>query len=923
MNACGTFRMRFFCLRTIMVMAEQIYQKRAGRSAANKEVVFQMNGIPKPEFPRPEKRREKWLNLNGTWQFELFAAGKEEEEKRFAADRAEYSRTIQVPFSWGSPLSGVEENAAGTGWYRRTAEYAPAGRLFLCFGAVDYKTDVYVNGVHAACHQGGYSCFETEVTRLWRRGENILEVRAEDYRCDTQLYGKQGYGEIQGIWQTVWLEERPQNYIQDFRITAGISGEVNVAVEADAPDGTAVSACFGGQCRSAEVHGGRAEIAIQLAEPRLWSPDDPYLYEGSLKMGGDEVFTYFGVREISCGNADGRDYPWILLNGKPVYLQGTLDQAFNPRGYFTYPSDEDMALEAWRLKRLGLNMVRIHIKAEEPRKLYWMDRLGILVMADIPCFWGAPSAEAREAYEKEMPEIMRRDLNHPAVFAWVLFNESWGLLDRENGEKVYRPETQEWVRSMYRRAKEADPDRLVEDNSPCRWDHVESDLNTWHFYLNTYEVVREHIRKVADSTYPGSAFNYTGGNRQTGVPLMNSECGMVWGVDNSAGDSDLAWQYHYMLNEYRLHEKICGFVFTEFHDVVNEFNGYYRIDDSDKDFGYQDLCRGMSLRDLHADDFIATDCPPMQTAEAGARVSIPLVLSSFSDRNHGEACSVSWELWHDGLNGRVTDAMGEIRLPLFGYGTTALGSLEVAMPCENAAPVLSLYLKDASGNVISRNFTAFDVQAPWPENLVEIPVCSGTAKGFDPVWSAIADQKLCLGGSGEVSYEVALPASGNLIGGIVLHMEAGSKRVLMKDIREGGVPDPDPDFMHGYRVDRGAFENSYWMTDESRLFSEAEVLINGEVIRTLHLENDWADARGMLSWHYQPEERHLDEAGSYGEQQHIAVPSRMLGAIRKRGGFTLTFRVKGRNGLALYGRNSGRYPFGLMAEVQYTEKKRQ
>lgn len=873
-----------------------------------------MNTIPKPEFPRPEKRRESWLNLNGSWQFELFAAGKEDVEKRFAANRAEYGRTIQVPFSWVCPLSGVEENVAGIGWYRRTVAYEKKGRLFLCFGAVDYRADVYVNGEHAGHHQGGYSCFELEVTALWHEGTNTVEVRAEDYRCETQLYGKQGYGEIQGIWQTVWLEDRPQNYIQDFRIITRISGDVKVAVEADAPDGATVSACFDGKCRNGEVKDGKAEIAIKLDDPHLWSTDDPYLYEGSLKLGEDEVFTYFGVREITCANVDGRSYKWILLNGKPVYIQGTLDQAFNPKGHFTYPTDDDMYQEAWRLKRLGLNMVRIHIKPEEPRKLYWMDKLGILVMADIPCFWGAPIAEAREAYENEMAGIMWRDLNHPAIFAWVVFNESWGLLDTENGEKVYKPETQEWVRAMYRKAKAIDPERIVEDNSPCRYDHVETDINTWHFYLNTYEVVRDHIRKVVDNTYPGSEFNYIGGNKQTDAPLMNSECGMVWGVENSAGDSDLAWQYHYMLNEYRLHEKICGYVFTEFHDVVNEFNGYYRIDDSDKDFGYQDLCRGMTLRDLHADDFVATDCAPMQTVASGAKVKVPLVLSSFSDKHHGEACTIAWELWHDGLNGRVMDGLGEISLPAFGYGATALGDLDVTMPCENAAPVLSLYLKDAAGNVISRNFVAFDVQANLPENMLEIPVCSGKVSGFEPVWNAIVGSKLCMGGSGEVSYDVALPASG-LIRDITLHMEAGAKRVLKKDCKEIGGAEPDLGFMRGYLVDRGAFENSYWMTDESRFPSEVEVLINGEVIRTLHLENDWADARGMLSWHYQPEERHLDEAGSYGEQQHIAIPSRMLTTIQKNGGFQLTFRVKTKGGLALYGRNSGRYPFGLMAEI--------
>ena len=153
-----------------------------------------MNTIPKPEFPRPEKRRENWMNLNGSWEFALFAAGNEDAEKSFAAERATYDRTIQVPFSWVCPLSGVQENTPGIGWYRRTVTYASQGRLFLCFGAVDYKADVYVNGVHAGHHQGGYSYFEMEVTELWKAGENTVEVRAEDYQCETPLRSDCLYG---------------------------------------------------------------------------------------------------------------------------------------------------------------------------------------------------------------------------------------------------------------------------------------------------------------------------------------------------------------------------------------------------------------------------------------------------------------------------------------------------------------------------------------------------------------------------------------------------------------------------------------------------------------------------------------------------------------------------------------------------------
>lgn len=876
--------------------------------------------IPKPEFPRPEKQRSDWKNLNGSWDFRLFGEGHEEEEAVFSGDRTQYDRTIQVPFSWVCPLSQVEEDTAGIGWYRLNVAFEKKERLFLCFGAVDYKADVYINGAHACSHQGGYSYFEVEVTPYWQDGDNVIEVRAEDYRKETQLYGKQGYGEIQGIWQTVWLENRPQAYIKDFRILTKITGQVEISADVDAPDGVELLGDFDGECACGKVQDGKAAFTLNIQNPRLWSPDTPELYEGTLCLNNngqvDTVHTYFGIREIGTMKVGDREYPWITLNGKPIYLNGALDQAFHPKGHFTYPTDEDMYMEAWRLKRLGLNMVRIHIKPEEPRKLYWMDKLGILVMADIPCFWGPPIQEAQDAYEQEWPEIMARDMNHPSIFSWVVFNESWGLLDNVDGEKAYQPETQEWVRSVYHRAKALDPTRMIEDNSVCRYDHVETDINTWHFYLNSYEVVRDHIRKVVDNTYPGSAFNYIGGNVQNGAPLMNSECGMVWGVDESAGDSDLAWQYHYMLNEYRLHEKICGFIFTEFHDVVNEFNGYYRIDDQDKDFGYQGFCRGMSLKDLHAVDFVATDCPPMQTVNPGELVTVSMVLSSFDDVHHGTQCTLAWELWHEGLEGTVIDDMGTIELATFGYGTTKLNDIALHMPMENAAAVLSLYLKDEAGQVISRNFTTFDVQAPLAKNMVEVPVTAGKADGFQVIWQAQNDEKLCLGGQGQVSYEIELPEIASMPADITLFMEASAKRILKKDRREISDEQQDLGFMRGYRVDRGAFKNSYWMTDESRYPSEVDVLVNGEKIQTLYLENDWSDARGVLSWHYQQNPRKLDEAGSFGEQKRIAIPSRMIPSICKAGKLELTLQVKGDNGLALYGRKSGRYPHGLMLQIK-------
>lgn len=846
--------------------------------------------VPKPEFPRPDRRRDNWKNLNGEWDFKLLR------ETGTADAPGGYDHRITVPFSWASPLSGVGENVPGIGWYRKKVAFSAPGRVFLCIGAVDYACDVYVNGAHVKTHRGGYTAFDVDVTDLWRAGENEIVVRTEDFRRETQTYGKQGYGDIQGIWQTVWLESRGTDYIESFRFVTKIDGTVFLTASVAAPDGAVLTAAFDEKTFSGTAKDGHARIEMTFDEPRLWSPDAPNLYEGTLSLAGDTVFTYFGIREIAA--KDGR----ILLNGEPIYINGTLDQAFHPAGHFTSPSDKDMRDEAWRLKRLGLNMARIHIKLEEPRKLYWMDRLGVLIMQDMPCFWGAPNEEARTAYEAEWPDAFERDFNHPSIFAWVMFNETWGLFTGPKGAREYLPQTQEWVRDVYRRAKQNDPTRIVEDNSPCNYDHVETDINTWHFYINGYELLRDHVKKVAESTFPGSAFNYAGENRQTGMPLMNSECGMVWGVDGSAGDSDIAWQYRYMLNEFRLHGNINGFIFTEFHDVVNEFNGYYRIDDKDKDFGYENFCRGMHIRDLHAQDFLAFDCPPCQTVDAGTAVEIPCALSRFTERE----LTVRWELWHDSPDGRMSDAKGGFAINSHARGTTSLAPIALTMPGENAVAVLSVYLK-AGDEVISRNFTTFDVRAALPANATEIPVACGVSEGFSRRWTAIRGEKLCLGGAGQVSYEI--PVSGEPCD-IEILLEAGAKRVLTKDMGDEPAKDEqDLGFMRGYLVDRGAFPNSYWMTDEDKPLSSLTCLIDDVEVAKNLLVGDNADARGVLSWQYQSAVRKLDEAGSYGELIRVRVPSRFITGIAARGKFTLTLRAT--DGLAIYGRNAGRYAVGV------------
>lgn len=878
--------------------------------------------IPKPEFPRPELERAHWMNLNGVWGFRLFPVGEEAAEAAFrASTQRAYDAAITVPFSWADALSGIGRDEAGVGWYARRARFEAKQRIFLCFGAVDYHCEAFINGVSVGTHRGGYTPFSLDVTDAWHPGqENLIEVRAKDLRLPDQATGKQLYAEIAGIWQTVWLEERPSAYIGDLWFGTRCDGSVTLraGIEVASAGKGWLSMDFGDREAACEVllEPGRNEMELRrhFPEPRLWSPEDPYLYEGkvSLSVGGetDLVRSYFGIREIAAQAFGGRAYPWITLNGKPVYLNGTLDQAVYTRGGFTAEDEQVFLEEAWRMKRLGLNLVRFHIKPEEPRMLYHMDKIGMLVMEDMPCFWGEPTEAAKAAYEGEMQEVFLRDRVHPSIISFVLFNETWGLFHFEGQGKTYRSETQGWVRRMFDRAKGFDATRLIEDNSACNYDHVVADLNTWHFYINGYQLLRDHVASVVAQTYEGSTFNYIGGAKQGREPLMNSECGMVWGVDGSAGDSDIAWQYRYMLNEFRLHDKICGFVFTEFRDVINEFNGYYRMDGGDKHFGYEELCRGMTLRDLHAQDFIAIDAPPCRTVQAGQSVSLPLVLSSFSEEVRAEGMLLSWELWYDAPEGRICVEKGTRPVGASGLGASALEPLDLAMPDADALAVCSLFLSTPSGRMVSRNFTTFDVRRAGQDPKL-LPLGAPVAKDFPVDWTAMDGEKLCFGGSGQVSFQVELPA-GPCPNGMELVFEAGAKRVLAKDAREGAEElDPLAFFQNPKSlVDRGAFPNSYFMTDEDPYPSAVEVLVDDVSIGCFALPDDPADARGVLSWHAQREDRKLDEAGSYGYLCKAQLPSRVLPGLWQKKTIRVTFRVTGDGGLALYGRHCGRYALG-------------
>jgi len=573
---------------------------------------FSSENIPLPEHPRPDFQRQQWLNLNGPWQFRFDKENVGQKQQWFKAG-TDFSETIMVPFPWGSKLSGIEDNA-DIGWYARSItvpESWNAQSVFLVIGACDWHTTAWLDGNLLGNYQGGYTPFEFDLTPHLKKGKaHHLVLRADDTPHKFKLEGKQGYGRAAGIWQTVYLESRPSVALETIHFTPDIdNSEVSVKaiLNKSAPEDLNLKLQFKSHdlanpniTQTVRKGNRKIEFEVSIEKQRLWSLEDPYLYEVETVLSGagqteDHVSTYFGMRKVSVINLPGTDFPYIALNDKPVYMQLALDQSYHPDGFYTFPSDEFMRDEILRSRRIGLNGQRIHIKVEVPRKLYWADRLGVLIMADVPNSWGPPDARMRQETETALRGMIRRDYNHPAIFSWVNFNETWGL---RTGKQGYTPETQKWVASIYQLTKDLDPTRLVEDNSPCNLDHVATDINSWHTYLPGYGW-RELLEQITRDTYPGSKWNFIGGRTQSNQPLLNSECGNVWGYEGSAGDVDWSWDYHIMMNEFRRHPEICGWLYTEHHDVINEWNGYYKYDRSEKYTGMPQLIEGMSLRDLH------------------------------------------------------------------------------------------------------------------------------------------------------------------------------------------------------------------------------------------------------------------------------------------------------------------------------------
>jgi hypothetical protein len=423
-----------------------------------------------PEYPRPQLVRDQWLNLNGEWEFESGS-------KQTALPTGKtLSEKILVPFAVESQLSGLERQEDKM-WYKRQFTLPSdwdGKQVQLHFGAVDFEATVYVNGHEVGKHRGGYTGFSFDITEHLVAGENELIVYVSDptddggYTIGKQRKNPSGiwYTSVSGIWQTVWLEPVAPASIDKLDMTpdlvsnslklkvTGSEGVTDEAVEAIVlEDGKEVARATGAVGE---------EFSIPIPNPKLWWPDDPFLYDlkvnlvkGTTKV--DEVSSYFGMREVKLGKVDGITRP--LINGKFIFQIGPLDQGYWPDGLYTAPTDEAMKFDIEAVKRLGMNMIRKHMKVESDRWYYWADKLGVVVWQDQVSKFG-DSEDNRAHLEKEFKEMIDQFRNHPSIVVWTVFNEGWGQYDTER--------LTNWAMNY-------DPTRLI--NNASGW----TDKNVGHF----------------------------------------------------------------------------------------------------------------------------------------------------------------------------------------------------------------------------------------------------------------------------------------------------------------------------------------------------------------------------------------------------------------------------------------------------------
>lgn len=566
------------------------------------------------EYPRPNLVRDSYFNLNGEWECRI----NESETADF------YDETIIVPFSPESMLSGVGKIVMPHQRLHYRKKFTlPEGfkksRVLLHFGAVDQECSVFVNGIRVGGHKGGYLPFHFDITDSLRQGENVLTLSVTDRteqsphaRGKQKLQKKGKYASLfytpqSGIWKTVWMESVEKAYIEDVRITP-LYDDSSVRFEI-----TVLNACktSGAEASGGETSGtvrlavlergveiGQAEITVRQEKEikkvisqeikldgfKPWTPDTPHLYDVIIRYGEDEVRSYFGMRKLSTGR-DGKGILRFFLNNKPYFFNGILDQGYWPESLMTAPSDEALVYDIIKLKEMGYNTIRKHVKIEAERFYYHCDRLGMMVWQDMPNGGGEynmvfvthlPNAsdrfargvsdrhygifkrkdgEGRRQYYTDLKNMVSTLYNYPSIAVWVPFNEGWGQFDAAKATKEVR---------------EIDSGRLI--NEACGWfDQGGGDMYSIHNYRHKLKVKPQQDRVVALTEYGGYAY-----------PVEEHlSCKKEFGYQHYHSTEELTQNYKRLWEEEiypNLQYGLCSAIYTQTSDIEEEINGVLTYD---------------------------------------------------------------------------------------------------------------------------------------------------------------------------------------------------------------------------------------------------------------------------------------------------------------------------------------------------------
>ena len=557
--------------------------------------------IYRTEYPRPSFVREGWLCLNGEWEM-AYDNGKSG-EARGMARAGEFPLRINVPFCPESRLSGIgNTDFISALWYRRTfyAEGEREGRIILHFGAVDYLAKVFINGNLAGVHKGGYTPFEFDITELVISGENCITVYCDDeLRGGKQNFGKQSlnyrssncsYTRITGIWQTVWLEFVPEKYLYDLKITPhGAAGRAEISVKgsrAEQGDRLICRAYFEGRevgCAEAPFVGGVAALSISPSEVHLWELGEGNLYDIELELVSplgqviDRAKSYFALRDVTF---DSRS---LIINGKRTFMRLILDQGYYPDGINTAPKADDMKRDIELAMQLGFNGARFHQRVFEEASLYYADRLGYMVWAEMPSGIEFYSMENIECYLPEWLEIVKYYYNHPSVIGWCPHNETY----HQDAIVPYSHT------ALYDITKALDPYRPVIDASGGT--HYKTDMFDTHIYEQNPRVLEELLSPMKDDpTYAYTASTKCRGTAPLRIEKYEGQAywlseygGAIW--NPKAAESERGWGYgeaprseaefverYEALTKILLgHPRVCGFCYTQLYDIEQEQNGLY------------------------------------------------------------------------------------------------------------------------------------------------------------------------------------------------------------------------------------------------------------------------------------------------------------------------------------------------------------